>query len=116
MKTTRIGLATLGAIAAIGLTAPVLAAAPGEQPGAGSEKQTKEQPYQGKIEALDAAEKTFTVGGKVLYVTGSTKITRGDQPITMGDLKVGDDVNGMSRETFDGKTQAISVQVAAKGE
>lgn len=116
MKTTRTGVAILG-VAAIALMTPAFAAPTPEapaQPGAGNGRLTKEQAFQGKIEAINSTEKTFTVSGQMYYVTASTKIMHGDKMLTMNDLKMGDEVSGTGHQTFDGKTAAVTVRVVSK--
>ena len=108
MKMTKISLAILGAVGTLGLMTPTFVMA--DEPPALQEKAAK-QPFRGKIEALDASLSTFTVGGKVIYVAADTKMMKTGKAITIADLAVGDDVHGMTRQTFDGKTEAVTVNV-----
>ena len=112
MKRTKVGLIVIGAILAIGLATPAVAAP--EDGGQPSEKVEKGQPFNGKLEAVDATAKTFTVGTSIIYVTDATKLTKEGKAIKLADLKVGDEVHGTSRVTFDGKTEAITVKAGAK--
>jgi hypothetical protein len=108
MKMKTIGLMMVSAVVGVGwMASPV--AAQVEQPGVRQDTPGLGQTFAGKIEAVDTGEKTLTVGGKQIYVVDSTRLMRADKPITLGDLKVGEDVHGTSRQTFDGKTQAITV-------
>jgi hypothetical protein len=110
MKMTKLSVAILGAVGTFGLMTPAFVAAD-DPPPALQEKAAK-QPFRGKVEALDASLSTFTVGGKVIYVAPDTKITKAGKTITLGDIAVGDEVHGMTRQTFDGKTEALTVTVA----
>jgi len=109
MKIAKLSLAVLGAVGTLGLMMPAIVAAD-DHPPALQEKAAK-QPFRGKVEALDASASTLTVGGKVIYVAADTKITKTGKTITLGDIAVGDDVHGMTRQTFDGKTEALTVNV-----
>lgn len=114
MKRTKVGLVIIGAILAVGLTTSTVAA-PDKEGGQPSEKIEKGQPFSGKIEAVDTTAKTFTVGTSMLYVTDTTKLTNKDgKAIKLADLKVGEEVHGTSRVTFDGKTEAITLKVGPK--
>ena len=109
MKITKLSLAILGAVGTLGLMTPAFVAAD-DQPPALQEKAAK-QPFRGKVESLDASLSTFTVSGKVIYVAADTKLMKTGKVITLGDIAVGDEVHGMTRQTFDGKTEAIAVNV-----
>lgn len=109
MKTTKLSMAVFGAVALLGLVTPTILTADEQPPGL-QEKAAK-QPFRGKIEALDTASSTLTVGGKVIYVAADTKIMKTGKTITLAELAVGDQVNGTTRQTFDGKTEAVMVNV-----
>ena len=113
MKITKLSLVMLGTVATLGMITPAFAA--DDQPPALQEKAAK-QPFRGKVDALDAASSTITVGGKVIYVAADTKITKTGKAITLGDIVVGDDVHGMARQTFDGKTEAVTLNVGPQKE
>ena len=115
MKRTKVGLVITGAILAIGLKTPAVAA-PEKEGGQPSEKIEKGQPFSGKIEAVDTTAKTFTVGTSMIYVTDTSKLTKDGKAIKLTDLKVGEQVHGTSRVTFDGKTEAITLKVGAEKE
>ena len=114
MKKTKVSLVILGVIGALGMTPmPALA---GPATGAEEEKPEKaKKPFEGKVEAVDATQKTITVGGNVLYISATTKLTKNDKAITLGDIAVGDEVHGTTHETYDGKTEALTVKVGPKG-
>ena len=63
---------------------------------------------------MDTTGKTLTVGGTVIYVTDTAKLTKHDKTIKFTDIKVGDEVHGTTRLTFDGKTEAITVKMGPK--
>jgi len=77
------------------------------------EKQQKKQPYHGKVDAVDPTVQTLTVGGKVIYISAKTQMSRGGQSIQLTDIKVGDEVHGQTQMTFDGKIEALTVKVGA---
>jgi len=113
MQKTKVSLVILGVIGALGMTPmPALAgpAAAAEQEKAEKAKKT----YDGKVEAVDATQKTMTVGGNVLYISATTKLTKNDKAITLGDIAVGDEVHGTTHQTYDGKTEALTVKVGPK--
>lgn len=114
MKITKLSLAILGAVGTLGLMTPAFVAAD-DPPPALQEKGAK-QPFRGKVEAVDASSATFTVGGKVINVAADTKITKTGKTITVGELVVGDEVFGMTRQTFDGKTEALTVNVTPQND
>ena len=113
MKKTKVSLVILGVIGALGTTPmPALA---GPVAGAQEEKPEKAKPFDGKVEAVDATAKTLTVGGNVVYISATTKLTKNDKAITLGDLAVGEEVHGTTHQTYDGKTEALTVKVGPKG-
>jgi hypothetical protein len=115
MKKARIGLALLGAIALTGLT-PMLviervsATAPGEHQDKDAQK------FHGKVEAVDAAAKTLTVGGKLIYTTDTTLITKEGKAIKLDKINVGDEVHGTTRQNSEGKVEALTVTVGKEKE
>jgi hypothetical protein len=110
MKITKVSLTVLGAVAALGLVTPSISTADEKPPGI--QEKAARQPFKGKVEAMDASASTFTVGGKIIYVAPDTKLTRAGKTIALSDLAVGDEVHGTTRQTFDGKTEAVSVIAA----
>ena len=113
MQKTKVSLVILGVIGALGMTAmPALAG-----PAAGAEEEKPEKakkPFDGKVEAVDATQKTMTVGGNVIYISAATKLTKNDKAITLADIAVGDEVHGTTHQTYDGKTEALTVKVGPK--
>lgn len=69
-------------------------------------------PFSGKLTAVDLSAKAFSVeiSGKqyVIYVTTTTKITRGGKPATLKSGRIGDYVAGFEK-IVQGKSVAISV-------
>ena len=102
MKRMKAGLIILS-IAALGL-APTAALAR-------DKGEKAEKPFHGKIEALDTTAKTLTVGETMIYTSAATKFTKDGKAITLADLKVGEEVHGTTHETFDRKTEALTVKV-----
>jgi len=78
------------------------------------DKEQAEQPFQGKVEAVDATARTLTVSGKVISVTPETKIKKGANSINLSDVKVGDSASGMARQGFNGKIDAVSMSIEEK--
>jgi hypothetical protein len=109
MKKTKIIL-TLLVAAVVGGNFP--ARADVSQPSPLQEKQEKGDPFNGKVEAVDAKAKTLTVGGVAILVTDTTKLTKKGKPITLADIKVGDHVIGKSSKNADGKAEALLVMVS----
>jgi hypothetical protein len=82
-------------------------AEPPEQPGKAV------QTFHGNVDAVDTAAKTLTVGGQVIYVAESTKISKQGKMIQLSEIQAGERVNGTARMTFDGKTEALTILVAS---
>ena len=110
-KAIRLGL--LSAITAFAVSIIPMSSAVADQTLQQEEKQQKKQPFNGKVDAIDPTVQTLTVGGKVIYISAKTQISRGGQSIQLTDIKVGDDVHGQTQMTFDGKTEALTVKVGA---
>lgn len=79
-----------------------------------ADKPDKEAHFQGKVDAVDANANTLTVGGKVIYASANTKITKDNKAIKLAQVQSGDEVSGTGHQTFDGKTEADTVIVGAK--
>lgn len=112
MKKTKIIVTLLVAAAVVG--GNLAARADVSQPTTLQEKQEKGDPFNGKVEAVDAKAKTLTVGGAAILVTDATKLTKKGKPITLADIKVGDHVIGKSNKNADGKAEAILVMVSGE--
>jgi len=111
MKKMKTGLVIIGTIAAVGLITPALVVAD-QPPTAQQDAPGKAQPFHGKVESVDSSAKTFNVVGKLIYIAETTRLTSEGKAITLADIKNGDAVSGTTRQTFDGKTEAITVKVA----
>jgi len=83
-------------------------AAPVDQP---VPLQEKSPAFHGKVEAVDTTANTLTVDGKVINITASSKLTKAEKAITLGDIKVGDSVHGTTKQTAEGRTEALTVRV-----
>ena len=73
--------------------------------------QEKSPVFHGKVDAVSTAAITLTVDGKVINITASSKLTKAEKAITLGDIKVGDSVQGTTRQTVDGRVEALTVRV-----
>src|SRR5262249_7951191 len=113
MKRTKIGLVILGAALALGVATPTVTVH-AQQPRPQQEKPEKDKAFNGKVEAVDSAAKTLTVGGSLIYVADTTKITKQGKAIMLSEVMVGDAVHGTTRQTFDGKTEAVSITVGTR--
>jgi len=111
MKIVKTGLVMLATIAVAGLLMPTFAVADQAPNALLQDAPGKAQPFHGKVEAVDTAAKTFTVDGKLIYIADTTKLSSEGKAITLGDIKNGDEVSGTTRQTFDGKTEAVMVKV-----
>lgn len=106
-KTILFAFAIAGSVS----VAPLAMAINSPQPSLLEEKADKGKPFKGKIEAVDAAAKTFTVDGKAILVSDATKLKKEGKEITLAELKVGDQVHGKTRQNSEGKLEAIHVEV-----
>jgi len=113
MKKTKVSLVMLGVVAALGMT-PMLALAGPATTGEEEKPEKAQKPFDGKVEAIDIAAKTFTVGGNLVYTSDKTKMTKGGKAIKLSEIAVGDEVHGTTHQTYDGKTEALTVKVGPK--
>ncbi len=72
--------------------------------------------FHGKVAAVDAAAKTFTVGKRTFTVTDATQITKEGAAATMSDLVVGEKASGSYWKKEGGMPEAKSVKIGAKVE
>jgi ribosomal protein S1 len=105
---------TLGAIAAIGLVIPAFALPEPPPVQQQQERPEKAQPFHGKVDSVDNAARTLTVDGKLIYTSDSTKFTKDGKAIKLNQIMAGDEVHGTTRQTYDGKTEAVTVNVGPK--
>lgn len=86
--------------------------APAVSPAAKTERPI---PYHGKISAVDAKAKTFTIAGKeksrVFKITATTAIWKTGVAATMKDVVVNEDVRGSYWKAADGSLEAKSVKL-----
>src|SRR5262245_11884477 len=100
MKRMPIGLALLGSW--LLLTLPVaLAQSPGAPRGPPDKPGKAIQSFHGRVDAVDVNARTFTVGGQVIYVADSTRISKHGKPIQLSEVAAGDMVHGTAEMTFD---------------
>jgi predicted Zn-dependent protease len=76
-------------------------------------------PYHGKISAVDAAAKTFTIQGKektrTFKITKQTKLEKSSgAPATWSDVKVDEEVRGSYWKKADGSLETKSVKLGPK--
>lgn len=76
-------------------------------------------PFQGTVDAIDAAAMTFTTKSKdgkihTFTVTKDTKITKGEDAAELGDLETGAIVRGTRIKTGENEWQAVKVMIGAK--
>ena len=106
------------AVAALSLTLTARAAdsaapAPAKKE-AGAKAKPATTPMKGKIDAVDAAAKTITVGTRTFAVTSTTKITKDGKPAVFADAKVGEEVGGAYKTSAEGKLELTSLRVGPK--
>ena len=113
MKKAKVSFVILGVVGALGMTPMAVWAGPAAA--AQEEKPEKaKKAFDGKVEAVDTTQKTMTVGGNVIYISAVTKLTKNDKAITFSDIVVGEEVHGTTHQTYDGKTEALTVKVGPK--
>lgn len=112
MKTIKFCISLLSAMAVMAVAAPALVAATPQAPAPDDkDKPGMLQPVQGKVTAVDQEKKTISVAEKTLHVSENTLITRKGETIELAALKVGEEVHAMTRNTVDGKIQAVTIRV-----
>ena len=77
-------------------------------------KKPRAIPYHGKIAAVDAEAKTFTVGKRTFKLMEETKMTKAGADATMSDITVGEAVSGSYWKKEDGSLEAKTVKLGAK--
>lgn len=71
-------------------------------------------PFRGTVDKVDLETKSIMVGKRVFYLTETTKILRGNDPVKLEDAKVGDKVGGAYRKEADDKLVAVTVRFGDK--
>lgn len=69
------------------------------------------QPFRGKVESVDTAKMTLTVGSQVVHVTSETKISKAGKPATLSEIVVGDMVGGSAKKDEAGNLNAAIIRV-----
>lgn len=79
-----------------------------------AEAAKKPAPFRGKVTALDATARTFTIGKRVFHVSEHTQISRDGNPATLSDIKIGEAVTGSARKGENDQIHAVSVYIGGK--
>lgn len=84
-----------------------------------AEKAKKEgvTPFNGKAAAVDKAAKTVKLTGekgRVIQVTGTTRVVKGGNPASLDDLKEGEEVSGAYKTSADGKMEATVLNIGPR--
>ena len=105
-------------------TQPNVRAAGAEKPAAasttkeaGPRKFNRTVPFRGKVAALDAQKKTFTLSGpkqRVFQLSTDTQIEKGGQPAAMEDIAAGDEARGLCQIDEDGQRVVIKASFGPK--
>ena len=109
-------LATAVAAMSISLTAHAAdsaAPAPAKKQAGGKAKPAS-TPMKGKIDSVDAAAMTITVGTRTFVVTSTTKLTKDGKPAVFADAKAGEEVGGAYKTGADGKLELTSLRIGQK--
>ncbi len=109
MKTMRIVLSTVAAMAAFGLTTPAPTAPLMQQPDLFEQGWNSQQAMLGIVEAVNPTLRYVVVNGQVLYISHHTRITRGGELILFNQLREGDPVQVMFRQALNGWFEALAV-------
>ena len=84
---------------------------------AGSPKFNRTVPFRGKVAALDALKKTFTLSGpkqRVFQLSTDTQIEKGGHPAAIGDIATGDEARGLCQIDEDGQRIVIKASFGPK--
>ena len=105
-------------------TQPNVRAAGAEKPAASSitkeadaRRFNRTVPFRGKVAALDAQKKTFTLSGpkqRVFQLSAETQIEKGGQPAAIGDIAAGDEARGLCQIDEDGQRIVIKASFGPK--
>ena len=78
-------------------------------------KKQRAVPYRGKIASVDSSAKTFTIIGKeksrTFKITDRTTLTKADQPATIKDVVVDEEVRGSYWILADGSLEAKTIKL-----
>ena len=75
---------------------------------------TRAIPFRGTVAGVDKDAKTVTVGERVFHISAETKLTKGNQTATVGEIAVGDVIAGNYTKGDDGKLTAKMMRVGPK--
>ena len=84
---------------------------------AGTRKFNRTVPFRGKVAALDAQKKTFTLSGpkqRVFQLSTDTQIEKGGQPAGIEDITAGDEARGLCQIDEDGHRVVIKASFGPK--
>jgi Domain of unknown function (DUF5666) len=73
-------------------------------------------PFRGTVAAVDKTAMTVTVGERVFHVASETKVFKNNQPATVGEIAVGDNVTGNYTKADDGKLTAKLLRAGLRAE
>ncbi len=108
----------LAAVALVATTTQAADTKPAAAPEKGKEAAPRPYPFNGKIDKVDDAAKSFSITGKektrTFLTTEMTKYTKAGQPAAFADLKVGEEVGGLVKKNKEGKEEVVSMRVGAK--
>src|ERR1043165_9629505 len=114
MNKSILKLSLLGLLAATVMGTVIPVHAQSEAPAAEKKAARNSLPFHGKLKSVDASAKTIAIGERTFQVTSDTKIFKGDQPATLSDGVVGEDVSGSYKKTDDGKLDILNVHFGPK--
>jgi hypothetical protein len=80
------------------------------------EKKLAPHPFHGKLNGIDKAAKTISIGKSTYYITAETKIQKGGKAATLEDGVVGEQVGGYVKPGADGRMMASSITFGPKPE
>jgi hypothetical protein len=71
--------------------------------------------FYGKVSAVDATAKTFTVGDDTYAIDGESEMTKNGKAATLADVVVGDPARGSYTKGSDGKLEVTKVRFGKAG-
>lgn len=118
MKKNLTKFVTICALAAFAATTTITLRAEDKPATAAAPKRDRAIPFFGKINEIDQAAKTISIGKdkkRTIQITDKTQIKKDGKPATLADAKVGDEVGGSYRDNA-GKLEAGSLRIGPKAE
>jgi hypothetical protein len=116
MKRTILKITGLAIFAAVIAGAPALSRAADINPpattgtNAAAADATGPTKFYGKVSAVDASAKTFTVGDQTFLIIGESQMTKDGKPATLADAVVGEPARGSYTKGTDGKLDITKVR------